>query len=177
VSPGNVEIEDNNNVPEIVKQLEILKMATLEVGVFGPENSTLIIKAAVNEYGAEIEVTDKMRGYLWHKGMNISPDLEKITIPERSYIRSTVDEKIGEWHRKVNKDFERLIDGEMRARTLLNRFGKRASKDIKKKISAIDSPPNHPFTVRGKTTTSGVGDSPLENTGDLKSQITWRIRL
>ena len=44
---------------------------------------------AIHEFGADIQVTDKMRGYFWHKwGIHLSK--KTIHVPARSFLRSTL---------------------------------------------------------------------------------------
>ena len=99
---GSVTIEDKNRIPELIEQLRYLSTHKLEIGVFGEEGSTVLMVARVHEFGCKIKITKKMRGYLWHEGMNLSPKTEYINIPERSYIRSGFDDNADKIQVKAN---------------------------------------------------------------------------
>ncbi len=61
----------------------------IKVGLFGE-----IAKiGAVHEFGAEIEVTPKMRAFLHSQGLHLRQSTTKIIIPERSFLRSTLSKK------------------------------------------------------------------------------------
>ena len=61
----------------------------IKVGLFGE-----IAKiGAVHEFGAEIEVTPKMRAFLHSQGLHLRQSTIKIIIPERSFLRSTLSKK------------------------------------------------------------------------------------
>ncbi|WP_051302786.1 hypothetical protein [Salibacterium aidingense] len=63
-----VRIKDNNNVPQILRVIKELSSKRVEVGVFGDDDSHLLMIARVHEYGTNIEVTDKMRGWFAYQG-------------------------------------------------------------------------------------------------------------
>lgn len=42
---------------------------------------------AIHEFGATINVTDKMRAYLHSQGLHLKADTQQITIPARSFLR------------------------------------------------------------------------------------------
>jgi len=48
-------------------------------------------KSMIHEFGAEIVVTEKMRSYLHIHGIHLSPETDRIFIPERPVLRSAVD--------------------------------------------------------------------------------------
>jgi phage gpG-like protein len=47
--------------------------------------------AAVHEFGCTIAVTAKMRAYLHYQGIHLEPDTTHIVIPERSFLRATLE--------------------------------------------------------------------------------------
>lgn len=166
-----VKIKDENRVPDILKELRVLQGAEIRVGLFAPKGSETYVKAYVNEYGAKIEVTEEMRGYLWWKGMNIGKDTKYINIPERSYLRSTFDEEYKDVAKEFGRGFEDVVAGEKSAKKLLHDIGKMLEKAVKEKMKNIDSPSNHPFTVKKKG-----DDNPLIDDGGLRSKIEYRIK-
>lgn len=101
--------------------------------------------------------------------------LQSVTIPERSFIRATFDKKRNEITKMTERDFLLLLNEELSAKGLMDRLGLRFVGEIVKHIEQLDTPPNSPLTVRNKSTSSGAGDSPLEDTGHLKSQVTYKV--
>jgi|SRR5579875_352496 len=95
---------------------------------------------------------------------------ESVKIPERSFIRSTFDEKENDWYQFIETELEKVIYGEITGKQLLDRIGARITADIQKKIRDIHDPPNAPLTVKNK----GF-DNPLIHTGQLRQHVTWII--
>lgn len=167
-----VTVEDDNRIPELLKELKYLENAVIKVGIFAPEGSELFVKAHVNEYGAQIKVTDAMRGYLWWKGMNIGKDTKYINIPERSYLRSTFDEEEKDIVKQFENGIQDIMDGKKTAKQLLQEIGLDLERAVKEKIKNIDSPPNHPFTVKQKGSSSPLID---KGSNGLRQNIEYRI--
>jgi len=65
------------------------------IGVSRGERSNgkdLVSIAAVQEFGATIKVTPRMRAFLHAKGLHLKPSTKAIVIPPRPYIRPAWDE-------------------------------------------------------------------------------------
>jgi hypothetical protein len=63
--------------------------------------------AAVHEFGRTIKVTPKMRAYLHHKGLHLFPQTEYIHIPERSFLRATLNDP--EFRQKIGEVYLRAL--------------------------------------------------------------------
>ena len=50
-----MDVQDNDNIPKIIRELKKLDNKTIEVGVFGEDDSFLVMIATVNEFGARIK--------------------------------------------------------------------------------------------------------------------------
>ncbi|WP_436704247.1 hypothetical protein [Lactiplantibacillus plantarum] len=96
--------------------------------------------------------------------------VEKVHIPERSFIRSTFDEKLDSWIDEVANWLVEVIIGDMQAKTLMKRLGALIVGDIQSKIKSIQEPANSPATIARKGSTS-----PLEDTGHLIQSITSKV--
>jgi hypothetical protein len=171
-----VTVKDQNRVPELLNELKNLRGKRVLIGVFGKEESDLYLKASVNEYGVKIEVTPKMRAFLHYKGLHLKPSTQQIEVPERSFLRSTFDENLLKIKKDAQGRIAKIIAGEISAKQLLDTIGSDMEKAVKEKVRSIRNPPNHPFTIKQKTTTAGVGDKPLQDTGDMLRHITYEIR-
>lgn len=142
----------------IQKMLNHLKKASLSVGIFsdavnreGKTNAYVADYAITNEYGSE-------------------------NIPERSFMRSTIDEKQEEWSKLMevtllgavqNKEnYQQNIDKE------LYKIGAIARRDIIAKIDSNINPPNSPSTIKRK---GNRKNKTLIDDGVLRSSIEARI--
>jgi Fe2+ transport system protein FeoA len=88
---------------------------------------------------------------------------KNITIPERSFIRSTVDEKTNDWNRQAAGFIEGIKAGRETAKGLLQKMGMIIEADIKKKIKSNIPPP---LKIR-------IGGIPLWDTGQLINSIRY----
>lgn len=91
-----------NGSRQILKALNALmkdldQKVSIRVGIMGEQASqihpdsdlTNAQLGAIHEFGATINVTDKMRAYLHHIGIHLKKDTTTITIPARSFLRDT----------------------------------------------------------------------------------------
>lgn len=162
----NVRFKDKNNIPELRKALKELDSYALEIGVFvaddKPDEPSYVMIANVHEFGVTIEQEfTKKNG---EKGER------RIVIPERSFIRTTFDEKNTEWVEFIRRQLKLVITFKINAKTLWNRLGEQIVADIRDKITDLDSPPNAPSTIAQKKSSN-----PLISSGGLRMRITHRV--
>lgn len=98
---------------------------------------------------------------------------KKVTIPERSYLRSAFDKRdTQEKLMRILKDgIKRLIAGTMTADDVMNALGASLSASVKGQIASNIGPPNSSLTTalkRGKSTT-------LVDEGHLVKSISWEV--
>lgn len=106
-----------------------------------------------------------------------SPDQR---IPERSFIRSTIDERTSDYKRGLDRaataGIEAAVAGGPAAGTAaitlqLRRLGQEAADDVAAKIRDLRDPPNSPFTIARKGSSN-----PLIDTGRLMASIDAEVR-
>lgn len=161
-----MKIKDTNNIPKLKKNLKKISGKKVEVGIFGKE---LALIAGVNEFGTKIKVTKKMRDYLRVKGLFLKKSTTKITIPERSYLRSSFDNK-----KNIDQAFkfaQKILDTNENINQALNSLGVKMSAIIKKKISSNIPPTNHPFSIEQK----GGKNKTLIDKGVLLNSVRHEI--
>ncbi|MED4551218.1 hypothetical protein P9305_00705 [Lysinibacillus capsici] len=146
-------ISRNNNIPRVIQSLKDLKKYDIEVGIFGSSGAEYVMIAEVQEFGITIR---KERG--------------SIVIPERSFLRSTFDDKNNEWFKFMRKQMEHVINGRINAQMLCERLGAKMVGDIQEKLTDINSPPNAPATIAKKGSSN-----PLIDTGGLRQRITYKV--
>lgn len=144
---------------------------------------TLGIVAVANEFG-----TDKANGRADSIFGDVTPAAGKanivsthigakntrgagVHVPERSFMRSTVDaKKNGEWRIAAEELRKEMIEGRMTTDRALGLMGLRIKKDIQEKIRSQVPPPNAPSTIAAKGS-----DHPLINTGQLLNGIDFEV--
>lgn len=149
----NVRITDTNKIPQLIREIRELRRYAVEVGVFGDDDSFYVMIASVHEFGVTIQ---QERG--------------SIVIPERSFMRTTFDEKKAEWFEFVKRQLNNVFEFKIDAQTLYARLGARMVGDIQEKITDLDAPPNAPSTIQKKGSSN-----PLIDSGGLRMRITFRV--
>lgn len=109
-----------------------------------------------------------MRAYLHGQGLHLKSSTKYIKIPERSFLRSTFDEKNDEILKKCEKALSQVIAGTMTIDTFLDMYGRIFATSIKKYMRDLKHPANHPYTKEQKGSSN-----PLVDTGNLIESITW----
>lgn len=167
-----VKVKDEfNHIPKIAEALEYIATHHIQIGVFGDEDSKLLMIARVQEFGVQIKVTDAMRGYLWSQGMGIGPNTQYINIPERSFMRAGFDANEGDFQKKAEKLIQQVLALKIEPRAAMEAIGLEIQSAIQKYLTNLDTPANHPFTVEQKNRSN-----PLINTGSLRDRgITYKI--
>lgn len=91
-------------------------------------------------------------------------------IPERSYLRSTMNEQMNKYIAMNKRTLRRVVTGVMTMRLALELLGQVASGDVKKKIRS------GPFTPLSQRTIDSKGsDRPLIDTGDMLKNVTYEL--
>lgn len=111
-----------------------------------------------------------MRKFLASQGLHLKKTTTHITIPERAFLRNGYDENKDEVIRKAEALIGDVVGGTMTAEQLFEVVGLLLSGKIKDYATALDSPPNHPFTVKRKGSSN-----PLVSTGDMIGSITYKV--
>lgn len=136
---------------DIKKALLSLRKKEIKVGIHadGGKNEktgTLIVNYALaNEYG-----TSK--------------------IPERSFMRSTYDEKQQEWNKTLDKIVNSVIEGDVDIAKKISLVGEQVVNDIKEKIDSNIPPVLSEATIKRKGSSRTLID-----TGIMRASITYKI--
>lgn len=117
----------------------------VNIGLFGEQGSDLVIYAASNEFGTE-------------------------KIPERSFLRSIVDEKRREFRKFIDKNKVLIVQGPLQRRQVLTRLGLLAEKEIVMKIDRGPFVPNRPSTIARKGSSK-----PLIDTGRMRGSVISKV--
>lgn len=91
-------------------------------------------------------------------------------IPERSYLRSTMDENEGHFSKLFEKVLVRVVQGKLTPEQALDVIGMDAASKVRRKIDNLKDPPNAEATIKMKSSSN-----PLVDTGQLKQSIIHRV--
>lgn len=149
------------------RSAEALNGKRVNVGVLEGEHAWL---AGIHEYGCRIKVTPKMRAYLHSQGLHLKNSTTEIVIPERSFLRGGFDSCHKQVVKKTEKTLEKALHGEIAEDVFFRLVGLMLQSEIQNFARNVSSPPNHPFTV-GKKGSS----SPLVDTGDMIGAIAFEV--
>lgn len=163
-------IRDINNVPKVIKIIDELNSMELHIGVFSEDDSHMAMIATVNEYGMNINVTDKMRAYLHANGIHLAKSTTQVKIPERSFVRKGFDSNQGEFERMAKGLLPSVFKGNISPDKFYKLLGEFIVGKIHKQIQQTTSPPNHPATIAGKGSAH-----PLIDSGRLNQSITYKV--
>lgn len=152
-------IDKDRGWKDLLKRIAEVKQskAYAKVGVMGGEGGegmTAARLAAIHEFGATIIAKGR-----------------RIVIPERSFLRATIDAN----REKYLKGLERLIagfyEGKGTISQILGLLGQQASKDVRERIRAGISQENAPSTIA-----RNGSSTPLIDTGrNLLARITYKV--
>lgn len=161
---------DKNNIPKLLQVLDDLENSRIEIGIFGSEGSTILMIAAVNEFGCKITVTPKMRAYLHSQGLHLKASTKQINIPERSFIRSSYDQEKDKIISRANKLLEKVLKLELPVQTFFELLGEYIVGVMQGYLTDLSDPSNHPFTIARKDSTN-----PLIDSGRMRQAITHKV--
>lgn len=94
----------------------------------------------------------------------------ELGIPERSFMRSTFDDKVDDYSHLFEIGIQKILDGKMSMEELVALVGERCVADIKNHISEGIPPPNAPGTIRRKGSST-----PLIDSGQMKNAVTVKV--
>jgi len=157
----------------ILKETQKLKKSYTAVGFFGNGGSPgtdIAARAAVNEYGATIRVTKKMRGFFAAKfGIGLKKSTNVIRIPARPSMAKTYSLHKRKIVERQAIEWGKLIDGKQTARRSLARLGEWYVGRIKWVIKTVRFAPNSSLTVKTKGSSK-----PLIQSGEMRNSVTHR---
>ncbi|TYV98571.1 hypothetical protein FZ070_07355 [Listeria monocytogenes] len=190
---------DKTVMKRVIKELDELDRYSLQIGLFSEDDSFIQMIAGVNEFGLTIRPKGKyltiptkeagdrrardIPGLFKPKGKNIlatsGPDGKltvmfylktEVNIPERSFLRSTFDEKNGKWYDFFDSWIDDIITGNLSASDVYNRLGSLIASDIQTTIRNMYEPSNAPATIARKGT-----NNPLISDGTMRQKVTWKV--
>lgn len=173
-------VKDVNKIPKALAQLNQLKIRQVKVGIFD-DAPKLVAIGAMNEFGTDIpvdaELHRKLRVLAREHGAptdTLPKEGERLRIPERSFLRATMDEKEDDVVAAAPKEIARTMLGEKDAYEAMIALGKELQEAVIERIrTGADLAPNDPFTVALK----GHARPLIGKTGVLETTQGIRLRV
>ncbi|EAD5762639.1 hypothetical protein FZ621_02745 [Listeria monocytogenes] len=191
---------DKSTMNKAIRELDQLDRYSLQIGLFSEDDSFIQMIAGVHEFGLTIRPKGKyltipapsagdrrardIPGLFKPKGKNIlavaGPDGKltvmfylktEVNIPERSFLRSTFDEKSNKWGELFEGWIDDIIHGKLSAEQVYNRLGAKIVDDIQMKIVEIQTPAKSAATLARNPRKN----NPLIVTGKMKNSVTWKV--
>ena len=165
MAAGNKVKDIDKGWKRVLALFAVAVVPTVKVGVQGKEAAevhgeiTTGELAGIHEFGAQIN-----NGF----GRGI-----KITVPERSFIRSTYDANFEKYARLLISGAGKVVDGKLSLRQVAELVGIKAVADMKRTIASGIDPELRPSTIAGRKRQFGRASStPLIASGQLRNAIT-----
>ena len=152
-------IRGTDNTGRLLDSLQQLEAKRINVGVFGADDSELVMIAAVHEFGTEIQVTDKMRGWFAANGYPLKKETTKIVIPERSWLRSGYDEGIDSIASEIEQLLPDVLENRVNPSVFTDMIGRKFAGMIQQKLRNLNEPANSSMTIERKGSTNPLIDS------------------
>lgn len=165
-------VKDVSHVDELLRVMAELENTTVEVGVLGKAGSELLMIAGVHEFGCDITVTSRMRGYLGAvKGIHLKKSTKQIRIPERSFIRAGYDANKGAIGKQGDLLIKKVVDFSITPKQAANTLGEVAKGMIQEFAVDLSDPPNADVTIENKGSSN-----PLVDTGRMIGAIDYEVK-
>lgn len=170
----NVEIEVIDHGYEArMKEIKKLDKSYTAVGWFGrggTPSDDVAARAAVNEVGATIRVTKRMRGFLAAVlGIHLKKSTHVIRIPARPFVKKTASLFKRKLEERMMIEYNNLLAGRQSAKKTLARIGEWYVGRIKWTITHVS------FTSNSSVTTERKGSSrPLVDSAEMMNSTTHR---
>lgn len=191
-----------NGSKKILKALNTLmkdldKKVSIRVGIIGKQayekhphsDLTMAHLGAIHEFGATIQVTEKMRAYLHYIGIHLKPETTTITIPARSFLRDTffnsqAKERLMDVghlaERELNKEYfeYKMMDNPEFFMDVCEEIGAKALEMVQDSFVAGGYPTQWtPISeVTRKNRIGAPNNPPLQDTGDLMDSISVEVK-
>jgi len=170
-------VEKDRGWKQIEREVSKFKSKVVAVGVLkgtdhkgsdGRPSASLALIAAVQEFGARIRVTPRMRAYLHAIGIHLSKGKSEVVIPERSFLRSWANAKKDQITRAIASMLKKVESGEMTAEQGMKTLGVFAVSGVQKQITEPEGVSWPPLKIRQ--------GRPLIDTGGLRQGIKYEVR-
>lgn len=142
--PFSIE-KDTNNFPKLIEALTVLDQHEIKAGLTEGTEAKVLAYGTYNEMGTS-------------------------TIPARSFIRSTADNKRKDWNALTDRLLQSVMDLKQSPMSALRKLGAQAQGDIKHTINTLRTPALKPATIKRKGSSK-----PLIEDGVMFNAIEYEV--
>ena len=173
-------VKDVNKIPKALAQLNRLKIRQVKVGIFD-DAPKLVAIGAMNEFGTDIPVDAKLHRKLRMLAREhgaptntLPKEGERLRIPERSFLRATLDEREDDVAEAAPEHIVAMMEGEKDAYEAAQGIGRVLQEAVIERVASGESfEPNDPFTIALK----GHARPLIGKTGVLETTQGIRLRV
>lgn len=166
---ARMRVKDKNRIPRAISSAEAFNGRRVRVGYFG-EGFTQML-AAVHEFGCDIPVTDKMRGFFRYQfGISLKASTTVIRIPERSFLRAGWDQYGPDIEKKYGELIGAAILNGVAPDALVAALALEAQGKLQEFARDLSNPANAGLTVQNKGSSN-----PLVDTGNMIQSMDHKI--
>ena len=192
--------DDFNLIPDIKDAIEYIASHQIEIGIFGEDDSEMLMIARVNEFGTTIEPkkADSLTIPLIDEAIGRSPTefndlfipegthvlarergdgiqpvyalMKSVTIPERSFMRAGYDSNRSDFEEKGDQLIQRALVLDITPQAAFDALGNYIVTSIQEFLTNLSDPSNSPATTGNKGSSN-----PLVDEGHLRDAITYKI--
>lgn len=151
------------NIKKIKDKIDKLSKENivLKAGFFQSDMAKI---AEIQEYGAVINVTPKMRGWFKHN-FGINKSNAPIVIPPRPFMHVTVKENKNKWNKQLLESLKNKSPFES-----MQLLGEKMVANIQNTITNNSFVDNAPFTIMKKGR-----NEPLVDTGKMTNSVEYKV--
>jgi hypothetical protein len=132
--------------------------------------------ARIQNNGAQINVTPKMRGWFAFQGMNLKKDTQSIIIPPRPFMDNAARRVHGQEGRNaIIGTFMMVFNGNLAFEQALSQLKEWLQGVVTEEFIAINSPKLSEFTRRQRKKIDEKGTKPLQATGQMLASIQSKV--
>lgn len=137
--------------------------------------------AAVQNYGATINISEKQRAFLHYLGVHLKKVTGTIVIPPTHFWEKCQEENKEKWRQLIKNAWTSVFLGNISPDKAVEQIGLQIEGDIKKAIAAVESPPLSPLTIELKKrpykdqNTTGNLTKRLEATGLMGTSVSHKV--
>lgn len=126
----------------------------VDIGIHDISGQDVVTYAGANEFGAENAGASRA-----------------VKIPERSFIRSTIDDQRDKYVGRVEQRWNQILEGTLTPHTALSLIGLEVQRDIQRKIRSDVPPPNALSTIKKKGSAHTLIDD-----GTMVQEVRYAVK-
>lgn len=157
----------------IIKDYKKLNNTKIEIGLFGsgpdPKDNPAYLGLIQNS-GANIQITDKMRKFLHAIGIHVRNETLYIVIPKRPFMSEAFDKELNKLVNFIVSEYGKVVDGKQTLNFMIDRIGVKHENQIKTGIRKYNWKTTHPATIEGKGSST-----PLIDNGQMRNSIKYKV--